>query len=209
MLLLDEPSIIGREAAGHSATIATHQPALTIIAIPPASSCTTRRRMVTGAATRYTSANPGTTRNACIIFARKANPISVPTPTIQRVEPPSSARTRQYADATSRQTSSASGLLKRNIKAATGVTASTAPARSPAPEPNHRFTDAVSRPTASTPSRTCGTSMLALENPKTLPDRAITHSDAGGLSTVMKFDESSEPKKNAFQLFVPACTAAA
>ena len=51
--------------------------------------------------------------------------------------------------------------------------------------------------------------MLALEKPKTRPDSAITHSDAGGLSTVMKFDESSEPKNNAFQLFVPACTAAA
>ena len=36
----------------------------------------------------------------------------------------------------------------------------------------------------------------------------MTHSDAGVLSTVMKFDESSEPKKNAFQLFVPAWTAA-
>ena len=51
--------------------------------------------------------------------------------------------------------------------------------------------------------------MLALENPKIRADSAITHSDAGGLSTVMKFDESSEPKKNAFQLFVPAWTAAA
>ena len=41
------------------------------------------------------------------------------------------------------------------------------------------------------------------------PDSSITHSDAGGLSTVMKFDASSEPKKKAFQLFVPAWTAAA
>jgi hypothetical protein len=29
------------------------------------------------------------------------------------------------------------------------------------------------------------------------------------LSTVIAFDASSEPKKNASQLFVPACTAAA
>ena len=41
------------------------------------------------------------------------------------------------------------------------------------------------------------------------PDSSITHSDAGVLSTVMKFEESKEPKKNAFQLLVPACTAAA
>ena len=32
MLLSGEPSIIGREPAGHSATVATHQPALTTIA---------------------------------------------------------------------------------------------------------------------------------------------------------------------------------
>jgi len=37
------------------------------------------------------------------------------------------------------------------------------------------------------------------------------HADraAGGLSTVMKLPGSIEPKKNAFQLFVPALTAAA
>ena len=36
------------------------------------------------------------------------------------------------------------------------------------------------------------------------PDISITHSEPGVLSTVMKFEESNEPKKNAFQLFVPA-----
>ena len=39
-------------------------------------------------------------------------------------------------------------------------------------------------------------------------DSAISHSAAGGLSTVMKFAASDEPKKRAFQLCVPACTAA-
>jgi len=51
--------------------------------------------------------------------------------------------------------------------------------------------------------------MLQLLKPKIRPDNAITQKAAGGLSTVMKLDESSEPKKNAFQLSVPACTAAA
>ncbi len=37
---------------------------------------------------------------------------------------------------------------------------------------------------------------------------SIGHNDSGGLSTVMKLEASEEPKKNAFQLFVPACTAA-
>jgi hypothetical protein len=41
------------------------------------------------------------------------------------------------------------------------------------------------------------------------PDSSITQSEAGGLSTVMKFDASSEPNRNAFQLLVPAWTAAA
>ena len=50
--------------------------------------------------------------------------------------------------------------------------------------------------------------MLQAFTPKTRAESSITHSDAGGLSTVMKFDASEEPKKNAFQLFEPACTAA-
>jgi hypothetical protein len=50
MLLSGEPSIIGRDAAGHRATIATHQPALTTTASPPASVCQVRRRSPVGAA---------------------------------------------------------------------------------------------------------------------------------------------------------------
>ncbi len=37
----------------------------------------------------------------------------------------------------------------------------------------------------------------------------MTHNEPGDLSTVMKLEESSEPKKNAFQLLVPAWTVAA
>ncbi len=55
----------------------------------------------------------------------------------------------------------------------------------------------------------CGASIDHDEKPKIRPDNSIGHSDAGGLSTVMKLAESSEPKKNAFHDFVPACTAAA
>lgn len=95
MLLSGEPSIIGREPAGHSATIATHQPALTAIAAAPAAKCPMRTRTLAGAATRYTRANPGTTRNACIILARKARPISVPAAASHRADARSTARTRQ------------------------------------------------------------------------------------------------------------------
>ena len=59
-----------------------------------------------------------------------------------------------------------------------------------------------------TPSRAWGTRMLHELTPKIRAEISISHSDAGGLSTVMKFDESDDPKKKAFQLFVPACTAA-
>ena len=51
--------------------------------------------------------------------------------------------------------------------------------------------------------------MLHDDRPNTRADSAITQSAAGGLSTVIALAASNEPKKNAFQLFVPACTAAA
>ena len=59
-----------------------------------------------------------------------------------------------------------------------------------------------------TPSSACGASTLHEFRPKIRAEISIGHKKAGGLSTVMKLDESEEPKKNAFQLLVPACTAA-
>src|SRR6202142_532515 len=106
-------------------------------------------------------------------------------------------------------TSSASGLSKRNISTAAGVSASAAPAARPAAELATRRTVLYSNPTAAIPSRACGTSSDQELNPKIRPESSITHSDAGGLSTVIELPASSEPKKNAFQLLVPACTAAA
>src|SRR5207302_7117789 len=110
--------------------------------------------------------------------------------------------------ATSSSVSRASGLLNRNISAATGVSARAAPANSPAGGVTQRRTVAYRSPTDATPSTACGTSMLQGLTPKSRADRSITHSDSGGLSTVMKLDESKEPKKNAFQLLEPAWTAA-
>ena len=74
------------------------------------------------------------------ILARKANPTNTPVATIHRVPARSMARTNVYAAAVSRRTMRASGLLNRNISAATGVHASAAPASSPAGPPNHRLT---------------------------------------------------------------------
>jgi len=50
--------------------------------------------------------------------------------------------------------------------------------------------------------------MLHELTPNTRAESSISHSDAGGLSTVMKLALSKEPKKNAFQLLAPAWTAA-
>ncbi len=50
--------------------------------------------------------------------------------------------------------------------------------------------------------------MLHALTPKTRAEMSIGHRNAGVLSTVMKFDASLEPNKNAFQLWEPACTAA-
>jgi hypothetical protein len=50
--------------------------------------------------------------------------------------------------------------------------------------------------------------MLQEFNPKIRAEISMGHRKAGGLSTVMKFEESDEPKKKAFQLLVPAWTAA-
>src|SRR2546423_6661304 len=102
----------------------------------------------------------------------------------------------------------ASGLLNRNMSAATGVRASAAPASSAAPGENHRRAAAYSTPTAATPSSAWGTRMLQALTPKSRAAMSIGHRKAGDLSTVMALAASTEPKKNAFQLFVAACTAA-
>src|ERR1039458_6689088 len=96
-----------------------------------------------------------------------------------------------------RRASSASGLLKRNMRAATGVRATTGPPSRAALAENQRRTVRETRPAGSTPSRAWGTSMLHELKPKIRPEISITHNEAGGLSTVMKLDESEEPKKKA------------
>ena len=59
-----------------------------------------------------------------------------------------------------------------------------------------------------TPISACGTRMLHELSPNSRTDKAMIHSDAGGLSTVIELAASEEPKKKAFQFREPACTAA-
>ena len=51
--------------------------------------------------------------------------------------------------------------------------------------------------------------MLQEFSPNTRADSSMGHRNPAGLSTVMKFEESTEPNRNAFQLLLPACAAAA
>src|ERR1700761_8201685 len=206
MLLLVEPPKYGGSPAGTSSATAIHQPAPATMPRPDHTTCRMRWPSRGGPAPRKTSANPATTRTACSILV--TNPISTPHSTSQRDRPFSSARTMVYAAIVSSSTSSASGLLNRNISAATGVSARVSPAISPAAGPNQRRTAAYSTATEATPSSACGTSMLQELTPKIRPEISITHSEAGVLSTVMKLEASNEPKKNAFQLLVPDSTAA-
>ncbi len=188
--------------------MAIHQPAATSMAAHAAVSCQMRFHHDTGAAIRYTSPNAGSTSSACNILARNPKPTIENADRSHHVLPRSSARIMAYAPTTSRSTSAASGLLKRNINAATGVSASAVPASRADPAENQRRTARYSTPTAATPSSASGTRMLHEFTPKTRAVNAIGHSDNGDLSTVTAFDASNEPKKNAFQLLVAACTAA-
>src|SRR6201997_4177110 len=209
MLLFVDPPKYGRDDAGHSCAIATHQPAPATTDKPSTTTCHTRRRNRAGPAHRYAIPNAGSTRNACAILVRNPNPSSTPAKTSHRVRSRSIARCMQYAEVVISSTSSASGLLNRNISAAAGVSAGPAPATRPAPGPNHRRTAAYSTATAAMPSSACGTSSVHELNPKIRAAISSTHSDAGVLSTVMKLEESNEPKKKAVHDRVPACTAAA
>jgi hypothetical protein len=118
------------------------------------------------------------------------------------------ARTVAYAAAVSSSTSSASGLLNRNISTATGVSASTIPAGNAAASPATRLTAAYSSHTVATPISACGTRMLHGFTPKIRADRPITHTDAGVLSTVIPPAASVAPNSSACQLAAPACAAA-
>src|SRR3954452_19336411 len=183
----------GRSAAGTSSTIAMYHPAETTSASPEISSWPIRLPSFGGPAIRYASANAGTTSSAWSILARKPNPTNAPASASHLVDPFSIARVVAHAPATIISTSSASGLLNRNISTAIGVSASVAPAIRPATGPNQRLTVAYSNPTLATPIRACGTRMLQELTPKIRAESAMNHSAAGVLSTVIAWAAREEP----------------
>ncbi len=99
-------------------------------------------------------------------------------------------------------------MSKRNMSVATGVSASAAPARNPAPVPKDRRTAANTSHTLATPRSTSGTSTDHVLSPKIRTESSGSHREAGGLSTVIDPAASDEPHRNADQLFEPAWMAA-
>ena len=179
------PETHGRELAGVSHTSTGHARLTTAIASPPASSCRTRVRPPPGPAHSHAAASPGTMISAAAILVSNPSPIATPASTIQRVRPSASPRTTHHSAATQHSTSSASGLLWREIATLIGVSASTSPATKPAGRPNTRRVRSYVSATAATPMSACGTSMLSDEKPNAFADNACTHSASGGLSTVI------------------------
>ncbi len=113
-----------------------------------------------------------------------------------------------HAAATIPSTNRASGLLNRNISAATGVRASADPASNAAKGLVTRLTVAYSRPTDATPINASGNRMANELTPNIRADSAMNHNAPGVLSTVMELAASDDPKKNAFQETDPAWAAA-
>ena len=77
----------------------------------------------------------GTTSSTCSVLVRKPSPMKTPTSIIHLADPFSIERIVAQAPSAINSTSSASGLLKRNISTATGVSAITAPDSRPAAAP--------------------------------------------------------------------------
>src|SRR5690242_11989025 len=161
-LLSVDPAMYGRDEAGHNKVRITNQPADARNATPATSTCRNRARRVVGAAIRYAAASAGATIKPSSILARNAKPSATPANASHLGLACCTARTVQYAAAVISNTITASGLLNRNINAATGVSASTAPASRPMRGPLIRATAPYSSATAATAISACGIIMLAL-----------------------------------------------
>ena len=222
-----------------SSTSAIHHPALSTIDAMGTRSHSRRLGHEVRAKSTQARAIPGTMSSTWNCLVRNPRPRQTPARTSQNATVrvvgavpdlpvwdevprcrPLTARSACWVATTApiiRVTSSASGLLNRNISAATGETANSAPAPNAAafsiPVPTWERKPILVEWTMSrtlTPARrTCGRSIENEENPKTRALSAMSHSAAGGLSTVIAFAESSEPKRKASQFSVPAWTAAA
>jgi hypothetical protein len=120
------------------------------------------------------------------------------------VRPDSIARVTAHAEQMSSRTSSASGLLKRPTRTATGVSASISAARIAARWPSVRRTMLWSTSTDATPQSAFGSSMLKLLKPKIRADSDIIQTASGVLSMLTYWLRSTALKNIADQLRLPA-----
>ena len=111
--------------------------------------------------------------------------------------------------------------MNRNINVAVGVSANTTAPTKPAQcarsdarnipvarsNPRLRRTPAYTNHPAATPINASGTRTDHELSPNSRTDNPITHNAAGGLSTVIQFPASSDPKNHAFHDTDPACAA--
>jgi len=95
------------------------------------------------------------------------------------------------------------------MSVATGVRAMTSPAIVAATGPKERRTTTQRSATVAIPMSACGRRTLSDPRPRSRTERPMTIVVRGGLSRVMKFAASSEPKNQAVQLCAPAWAAIA
>ena len=131
------PETYGRDEAGVSHISTGHASPTTAIAAPPAASERTAAARPRGAIHSHAATIPGTTSSAAAIFVSKPRPTSAPDTISHFVEPSRrSPRSIAQSAAVMQSTSSASGLLWREIATVIGVSASVSPATVPAARPN-------------------------------------------------------------------------
>ncbi len=160
MLLSPVPEIQGLSDAGVNHTSTGHASPTTVMAAPASPSWRTATMRPRGAIHSHAAASAGTTSSAAPILASNPSPTHTPDSTSQRVRPSSNPRIRNQTAAVTHSTSSASGLLWREIATAVGVSASASPAPKPAARPNRRRVMSHTSATLATPISACGTSML-------------------------------------------------
>lgn len=191
-----EPPMNGRDPDGTSTVSATHQPDASRIEPMETAASRSLRLHGVGENAKRASAKPGTMRSTWNCLVRNPRPTRPPASASSAVLarfPPreagfASARRTQSAASVMSSTSRASGLLNRNVSAATGVVTNRAPASTPNHVPQTRRAIRKTMNVVATPMIAWGSRIEKELSPNRRTESAMSQMDAGGLSTVMAFD---------------------
>ena len=181
-------------ASGHAALDRDHRDARD-------ASWRTRTEQRGGPASRYAAASAGTTIQPWSIFVMKARPTTRPPSARCLVAAGLERAHREVRGGDEQQDEQRVRVVhardrdrdRRDRQRAAPRSARPRPGDAPDGREEQRRRRRSCRAPAAAGSR-------SEEKPKTRADRPISHSDSGGLSTVMKLPGSSEPKNHAFQL---------